>query len=116
MTKNAKTYAGFVILSGLTLVVQALLDTSAFSDTNRFVIFCAAGTLASVMKVKLPGLQGTMSANFFAILISIALLNCSETVAIAALCGVAQCVLRSRRAPTLVQTAFNTGALSIASA
>ena len=116
MTKNATSYAGFVILSGSVLLVQSLLDANGFPEGSRFAVFCTAGILASMLKVRLPGVRGTMSANFFPILIGLAMLSLAENVVLAVLCGVAQCVLRSGRRPSPLQTAFNAGALAIASA
>lgn len=76
---------------------------------------CVAGALpASVLKVNLPGVTGTMSVSFLFILIGIAHLGLPETLALGILTTLLQCFWRSRLRPKLVQAAFNVAAMTLA--
>src|SRR6266550_8273719 len=111
MPKQAKLYIGGVIALGLTLLAVCLLSQWQFPDSSRYVSYLSLAVLASVLKIKLPNMRGTISLNFLFVLIGVEELSISQTVVLGALASVIQCVWRAKKRPTLVQVVFNVAAL-----
>ena len=108
--------ATFFILSqmliGTPLLPYAL---SRWHNDNplRFSCFLAVAVGASLFKVRLPGIQATMSANFLFILVGILDLPYPETLLMGCLGGLAQSLWQSRPRPKLVQILFNYANLAL---
>ena len=115
MSKKAQFYIGLIIASGAGLVATCLAAESAVPHSAGYLVYCLLAWLASALKVRLPGLTGTISLNFLFILIAVAVFSFSETVLLAAVGCVVQCVWRPRKRPHTVQVAFNVAVLSISS-
>jgi hypothetical protein len=111
MPATAKIYIGLVIALGFSLLTGCLLFQAQFPDLPRYFSYLVLAALASTLKVRLPGLTGTMSVNFLFILIGIADLTLAETLAMGCAATVIQCVWRAKRRPRIVQTVFNIAAL-----
>src|SRR5207245_8518594 len=67
------------LIGGLPLLPYALLRWHS-DDFFRFVCFLTVALCASVLKVRLPGIKATMSANFIFILVGILELSYSSCV------------------------------------
>jgi len=78
----------------------------------KFICYLLVGLLASRLKVKLPGITGTMSVNFLFILLGLRELSLAETLVLGCSAILMQCVHRDR--PRAVQVAFNLGASAVA--
>src|SRR5690242_3911863 len=63
MSTKAKLYIVLTALAGMTALVTGL-DPWKSDDLVRFVCYLLISTLASGLKVNLPGITGTMSVNF----------------------------------------------------
>lgn len=111
MPATAKLYIGLVIALGFSLLTGCLLFQAQFPDLPRYFSYLLLAVFASTLKVRLPGLTGTMSVNFLFILIGIADLTLAETLAMGCAATVIQCVWRAKRRPRLVQAMFNIAAL-----
>lgn len=112
MPRNVKLFAACVGALGLGLLALSLAKAESH-DAARYAVFAALALIASTWKVKLPGMQGTMSANFLFILIGVAELSLGETLAMASLAAIVQCHWRARKRPARVQVLFNLGAISL---
>jgi len=66
-------------------------------DPAQFISYLAIAVIASRLKVKLPGIAGTMSVNFLFILLGVVELGFGETLAIACAATLAQCLFSDRR-------------------
>jgi hypothetical protein len=84
------------------------------ADPVRFIIYLLLAAVASTLKVRLPGITGSMSLNFLFILIGISQLSFSETLALGAIAAGMQCVWKTRTRPTIAQVLFNISALTMA--
>src|SRR5271167_2465544 len=107
--------ASFILLQvviGLPLLPYALLHWSSDS-TLRFACFLAVALVASLFKVRLPGIQATMSANFLFILVGILDLSYPETLLMGCLGGLAQTLWQSKPRPRLIQLVFTFANLGI---
>lgn len=112
MTNSAKAF-----LIGVILVGSGCFITGVFPFESRFPVrflcFLAAGTLASGIRHSLPRLTGTLSINFIFVLIGILALSATETMLLAAIVTLLQCLLHSPGRLRPVQIVFNVAAVSI---
>jgi diguanylate cyclase (GGDEF)-like protein/putative nucleotidyltransferase with HDIG domain len=99
------------------LVLYALLHWHS-EDFFRYVCFLTVALFASVLKVQLPGIKATMSANFLFILVGILDLSYSETLLMGCLGGLIQSLWHANPRPRPIQWLFNFAnlALSISAA
>lgn len=117
LPRNAKLYVTIVIASGLAMVLLAA-RTWEPASLKQFAIFLGLAALASTLKIRIAGVESTVTPNFVFLLLAVKVCAFSEVVAIAAVCAVIQCVWRSAKRPRLVQVTFSAAALvlSIAAA
>ena len=113
----AVTFIFTQLIGGLPLLPYAILHWHS-DDLFRFGCFLAVALVASVLKVHLPGIKATMSANFLFILVGILDLSYSETLAMGCLGGLVQTLWRAKPRPRPIQWLFNLAnlALSISAA
>jgi len=105
----------FILLQlviGAPLLPYALFHWQS-TDSLRFACFMAVALGASLFKVRLPGIQATMSANFLFILVGILDLSYSETLLMGCLGGLLQSIWQAKPRPRLIQVLFNYANLAI---
>jgi hypothetical protein len=107
LSAAAKIFVTLTALAGATVLVYGLVHLRPAS-LLEFFVFLALGVVASRLKVKLPGVQGTMSVNLPFFLMAAVKLSVSEALVIACVGALAQSFGRSRP----VQTAFNAATLT----
>ena len=104
------------------LAIQILLGMSAASyaflywrsdDPLRFTCYLFVALCASLFKVRLPGIEATMSANFLFILVGIMDLSPAETILMGSLGGLIQSLWQSRPRPKPIQLIFNFSNIAI---
>ncbi len=111
MPLTARIYYA-ISISLATVFVAGSLYPWHSADVARFCFYLFVSSLASGMKVNLPGVRGTMSVAFLFSLISIAEMSMGETIAISCAGALIQCLLRDRREVSVLQVTFrvvNTG-------
>jgi hypothetical protein len=81
MPPKAKLFIALAIIPGLTMLSLGVSHWES-ADPVRFTIYLLLALVASTLKVRLPGLTGTMSMNFLFILIGVSQLSFSETLAL----------------------------------
>ena len=113
MPNTAKIYIGLIVALGFTLLAGCLVFQAEFPDLPRYFSYLLLAVLASTMKVRLPGITGTLSVNFLFILIGIADFTMAETLTMGCLAILVQCIWRTRTRVKLVQVVFNVAALAI---
>jgi diguanylate cyclase (GGDEF)-like protein/putative nucleotidyltransferase with HDIG domain len=79
----------------------------------RYVCFLTVALSASVLKVQLPGIKATMSANFLFILVGILDLSYSETVLMGCLGGLVQTLWHANPRPRPIQWLFTLANLAL---
>jgi diguanylate cyclase (GGDEF)-like protein/putative nucleotidyltransferase with HDIG domain len=105
----------FILLQlfvGLPLLPYAMLHWHS-ENVFRFACFFGVALFASLLKVRLPGIEATMSANFLFILVGILDLTYAETLLMGCLGGLAQSFWQSKPRPRAIQILFNFANLSI---
>ena len=110
---RARLFISWIGLGGLLLLGYGLAHWQSH-DPAQFVSYLAIAVIASRLKVKLPGIAGTMSVNFLFILLGVVELGFGETLAIACAATLAQCLFSDR--PRVFQVFFNICSVAIATA
>lgn len=115
MNWKAKGYFGIMLLGGFSIVAGLPFSWST-QDPIRFSAYLLLTVIASFWKIYLPGIRGTMSANFLLVLIAALQLSESETLAIALSGALTQSLFKSKSKgwERLLQCAFNLASVAIA--
>ena len=108
----ARGYLVAVASAGAVMLTAALGERD-WASLPRFALYLAVAVAASALKVKLPGVTGTISIGFVPLLVAISELGFSECVSIAVAQGVVQSLWRPKRRPNGSQVLFNSAALSL---
>jgi diguanylate cyclase (GGDEF)-like protein/putative nucleotidyltransferase with HDIG domain len=113
----AVTFILTQLIGGLPLLLYIFFRWHS-DDLFRFACFLSVALAASVLKVRLPGIKATMSANFLFILVGILDLSYSETLLMGCLGGLVQTLWHAHPRPRPIQWLFNLAnlALSISAA
>jgi signal transduction histidine kinase/ActR/RegA family two-component response regulator len=107
-----RLYLASVILLGAVTLVAAVASWTT-SDPTKFLVYLMLAVLTSGMKVRLPGVDGTLSVNFVVVLLCIAVLTASETLIVGAASFATQSLWRIRDKGSVVKLAFNVSLASI---
>ncbi|MGP0070932.1 MAG: HD domain-containing phosphohydrolase [Bryobacteraceae bacterium] len=86
------------------------------SDYIRFLAYFLLTALASGMKVRLPGVTGTMSVGLVVVLCSVVQCSFGEVIYIGAVSALVQCLWKAKERPDLVHLSFNTSLVIAAAA
>jgi len=106
MRRVANTYIYTVIGTGGLVLACALTDLSPVAPW-AWTIYTALAVLASVVKLRLPGIEGTYSLSFLLLLYGVAHFSLGETLIAGCAGAVAQSLLNVKTRPKLVQVLFN---------
>jgi MASE9 protein len=112
MSTAAKIYVSSVIAMGGAVLLLALSQWSSANPVH-FFIFLALAMGASLIKLRLPGVDGTYSLSFFFVLIGIAHFSLPETLVAACAAALVGTIFTREERPTLVQVLFNDGNLIV---
>ncbi len=104
--KSAQLFCGLVAIAGLAVLAHSIRHFHT-TDQVRFLSFLLIALLASRLKLKLPGLNSSMSFNLPFILIALIELGISEALIMGALSTLVQCLPGNRKTMTPVQMIFN---------
>jgi diguanylate cyclase (GGDEF)-like protein/putative nucleotidyltransferase with HDIG domain len=108
----AVTFIFTQLIGGLPLLPYAIFRWHS-DDLFRYVCFLAVALAASVLKVRLPGIKATMSANFLFILVGIIDLSYSETLFMGCFGGLVQTIWQAHPRPRPIQWLFNLANLAL---
>src|ERR1700758_2794231 len=114
MPSQAKPYIAFVIASGGILV---LLAAGWWSSANlrQFVIYLCLAAFASALKVRIPGMESTISPNFVFLLLGMMAMPYSQVVAVSVAAALVQSLWASAKRPRFVQVVFSAAAVILSS-
>ena len=111
MPLQARLYIGLTAAAGIAVLIAALLH-GHFDEPVKFGCYLLIAVLASTMKVRLPGIQGTMSVHFVFVLLCIIELSLLETLIIGCAAALVQTLWKPERRPERVKLIFNLGMTS----
>jgi diguanylate cyclase (GGDEF)-like protein/putative nucleotidyltransferase with HDIG domain len=112
MSLKARAFIATFIFAGFAVLGYAGWQFHTH-DLLRFLCYLGIAVLASGMKVRLPGIMGTMSVNFLFILLCVIELGFGETAVIGTVASLVQYFWKSRSRPKTVQVAFNLSAIAV---
>ncbi|PYY00677.1 MAG: hypothetical protein DMG64_16355 [Acidobacteria bacterium] len=113
MKRSAQFFIALVILAGFAVLANAILHAQS-ADHTRVISFLLVACLAARLKVKLPGLTGSMSVNLPFILVAVAEMSASEALAVACFSTFVQCLPRATQKFNTVQAIFNFSNMALA--
>lgn len=114
MPNTAKAYIALVIATGTALLALAGASWST-SNTIQFFVYLGLAALTSTLKIRIPGMEGTVSPSFLFLLLAMSTCQFSEVVVIAFVSAIVQSFWASSKRPRLVQLAFSAAALMLSS-
>jgi len=106
LSLRTKAFVGLTALSGTAVLVYSLWHWQS-ADLTRFLCYLAVALLASVLKVQLPGIDGTMSVNFLFILMGVMELSLAETLVIGCAATLLQSIWHLGKRLDPVKVIFN---------
>jgi hypothetical protein len=109
---SARVFVALMVISGLLLLGDAVLKAKQV-PTAKFLAFLIVACVAARLKIKLPGVTGTMSVNLPFILMAAAEMNAAEALAVGFISTFTQCLPRGKKF-NLVQVAFNCSTITLA--
>jgi hypothetical protein len=114
MPRIAKAYIALTIASGAAVVIVAAGWWSS-STLLQFSIFMSLVVVSSTLKIRIPGIEGTMSPNFVFLVLGMAVLSFSEVMAITLAAALVQSLWAAKQ-PRLIQVTFSAAALVLSAA
>ena len=115
--KNSRLATGFIVIvgvSGLTMLISSALRGTALHQW-QFLSLLALGAVTSRAKVKLPGIDGTMSVNLPFILIAAVQLSLFEALTVALVSAALQSIPQRGGEFKPVKMLFNASTMVLAS-
>jgi hypothetical protein len=112
-TRLTQTFIGSIIVAGIASTIWAGANSHALHLSYALAV-AALAAATSRMKVKLPGINGTMSVNMPFFLIAVVNLSAVEAVAIACLSTLVQCWPKRENKFKPVQMLFNLSMMACA--
>ncbi len=109
MPRTAKVYISLIVISGAATLLMAATTWSSAS-VAQFLTLLGFAAVSSTLKVRIPGIEGTMSPNFIFLVLSMLCCSFSEVAAIALVAALVQSLWAAKH-PRLIQVAFSASAL-----
>jgi diguanylate cyclase (GGDEF)-like protein/putative nucleotidyltransferase with HDIG domain len=106
MPIRAKLFVAFTVALGTAGMITALLHWHS-NDLLKFACYLLIAVLASTLKLKLPGIDSTMSIHFLFVLLGIVELSLAETLVLGCTAALIQSVWKTNNRPDLVKVLFN---------
>jgi hypothetical protein len=114
MSRIAKAYITLIIAAGA-MVVLVTAGSWSSSNLRQFSIFLGLVVISSTLKMRIPGIEGTMSPNFVFLILGMTALSFSEVMAITLAAALVQSLWAAKQ-PRLVQITFSAAALLVSAA
>jgi diguanylate cyclase (GGDEF)-like protein/putative nucleotidyltransferase with HDIG domain len=112
---GAQVFIGAMALAALACFWIGFADWHS-ADPIKFVCYVVVALLASFLKIKLPGINGTMSVNFLFILLGVLEMSFAETLVIGFAAFLVQSYWKSSKSFKPVHVVFNLSQLPVGTA
>jgi hypothetical protein len=109
---SARIFVALIVISGLLILGDAVLNVKSM-PTTKFLAFLLVACVAARLRIKLPGVTGTMSVNLPFILVAAAQMNTAEALAVGFISTFFQCFAKGKKF-NLMQVAFNCSVITLA--
>jgi diguanylate cyclase (GGDEF)-like protein/putative nucleotidyltransferase with HDIG domain len=114
VSRQAKAYVILTATLGV-IVLEHAPTAIGSSDALRFLCYLVAIAFTAQLKVRLPGIRGTLSVNFFFLMLGILDLDIRQVLMLACVGTLGQMWWHARPRPRPVQMVFNLASITIAS-
>jgi diguanylate cyclase (GGDEF)-like protein/putative nucleotidyltransferase with HDIG domain len=108
-----KLFLHGVLLGGAVTFLATVAHLS-IAGPVKFACYCALALIAATLKVRLPGITGTLTVNYVFVLIGLSDLSLPECMIAGTLATVVQCLAHAKSRPGLTQMLFNVANITIA--
>ena len=109
MPRKARAYIAVIIGSGALVLLFAAGSWSS-TGLRQFLTLLVLAAISSTLKVRIPGMESTMSPNFVFLVLGMACCSFSEVIAITLVAALVQSLWTTKQS-RLVQIAFSAAAL-----
>jgi len=113
MPDHAKVYISLVSAAGIAAMAYAFLDPLWSHDIFRLCTYVLLSLVASCLKLRLPGLTGTLSIGFVLVLVAISEFTLPEAMLMACAGVLVQCLWGAKTRPKAVQVLFSMAAVAV---
>ncbi len=103
---RAKVFVGVTALAGSAVLVNAFWHWHS-NNLVKFACYLIIALFASTLKVRLPGIESTMSMHFLFVLLGVLELSLAETLAIGCAAALMQSLWMAKRRPEPIKVVFN---------
>jgi len=114
MPRTAKAYIALILASGAALLLVAAGSWSSASLRQYLALLCFTAA-ASTLKIRIPGVESTISPNFLFLLLAMLSCSFSEVIAITLAAALVQSFWGAKRL-RLIQVAFSAATLVVSAA
>jgi len=111
MPIRARIFIAVTAAAGAAVLATALLHWTS-DDLLRFGCYLLVAVLAATLKVRLPGIEGTMSVHFLFVLVGVLELSLPETLVIGCTAALVQTMWKPRHSPEPAKVVFNVLSMS----
>jgi diguanylate cyclase (GGDEF)-like protein/putative nucleotidyltransferase with HDIG domain len=108
----ARTYILCMFCLGLSGILNTPVEWPQ-NQTAQFLVYLGVSALASTLKVRLPGIKGTMSVSYVFVLLAIVTFSLFQTLLLAMVSGLIQTFWKPKSRPKLAHSAFNLASLLV---
>jgi diguanylate cyclase (GGDEF)-like protein/putative nucleotidyltransferase with HDIG domain len=112
---GAEVFIGAMVLTALACFYVGLTHWQS-TDPTKFFCYVAVALLASSLKIKLPGINGTMSVNFLFILLGVLEMSFAETLVLGFAAVLVQSYWKSSKSLKPIHVLFNLSQLPVGTA
>jgi hypothetical protein len=110
---SARVFIALIVISGLCVLGDAILSAHSIY-VLRFVSFLVVACIASRLRLKLPGVTGSMSVNLPFILVAVAEMSSLEALAVGCISTFVQCIPSRPKKLNVTQALFNFSNMALA--
>src|SRR5580704_8258185 len=111
-TVATKLFLYSVLAGGAAAFTWATVQLSV-AEPVKFACYCALAVIAAILKVRLPGITGTLTVNYVFVLIGLADLSLPECMIAGTMATVLQCLIHAKSRPGITQVLFNVANIAI---
>jgi len=113
MRKTATKLFLYGVLAAGVAAFAMTISGLTITEPIKFACYLGLALIAAVLKVRLPGITGTLTVNYVFVLIGLADLTLPECLIAATLATVVQCLAHAKARPSPVQVMFNVANISL---
>ncbi|HUB77619.1 MAG TPA: hypothetical protein VMB03_02430 [Bryobacteraceae bacterium] len=112
MSKMARVYIGGVIGTGASVLAASLMICS-WPNRSAWEVYAILAVMASVVKLRLPGVDGTYSMGSLFVLYGVVHFDLAEVLVAACAGAMASSLFNNRKRPSSIQVLFNIAGVAV---